>query len=128
MEKLGKCRFVSYSATIKKGNVEVSANSATLEETNFKSADLNAIVSVRVVNQTTSVITRCQFKGLQGYVPGTPQFKCLVIATFLVRKPIVQRTICGLKVCLGFMEGGDFTGMISIKVLDQNNVKEVTDQ
>ncbi|KAH6664290.1 hypothetical protein B0J14DRAFT_682520 [Halenospora varia] len=98
VEKLGQCRFVSYSATIKKGNVE--------------SADLNAIVSVRVVNQTTSVITRCQFKGLRGYVPGTPKFN----------------EVFGDCYISGFMEGVDFTGMISIKVFDQNNVKEVTDQ
>lgn len=65
---------VSYSATIKKGTVEISGNSATLDETNFKSADLNAIVSVRVINQTTSAQTGCEFRGLRGYIPGTARF------------------------------------------------------
>ncbi|KAI0125241.1 hypothetical protein BJ170DRAFT_598063 [Xylariales sp. AK1849] len=103
---------VSYSAAIKKGTVEISGNAAVLDETNFKSADLNAIVSVRVINQTTAATDNCVFKGIEGVPPGSSKFN----------------DIYGDCYISGFMKGGDFTGIISIKVLDRTRKQAVINE
>jgi translation initiation factor 1 (eIF-1/SUI1) len=42
---------LSAGSSIKKGTIEVGGNSLSLDETKFASSDLNAIVSVKVVNR-----------------------------------------------------------------------------
>lgn len=39
---------VSYSSSIKRGTIEISGNTSTVDETTFKASDLNAVVSVKV--------------------------------------------------------------------------------
>lgn len=39
---------VSYSSAIKKGTIEISGNTSTVDETTFKSSHLNAVVAVKV--------------------------------------------------------------------------------
>ena len=39
---------LSYGAAIKKGTIEISGNSTTVDEDRIKASDLNAVVSVKV--------------------------------------------------------------------------------
>ncbi len=39
---------LSYSASIKKGTMEIGGNSNTVDETKFKDSDINAVISVKV--------------------------------------------------------------------------------
>lgn len=39
---------LSYSASIKKGTVEINGNTSTIDETSFKNSDINAVISVKV--------------------------------------------------------------------------------
>ncbi|MCJ1394184.1 hypothetical protein MMC18_007062 [Xylographa bjoerkii] len=94
---------ISYGSSIKKGTVEISGNANTLDETTFKQSDLNAVVSVKVVNQTTIIDDDAEFQLLDGIVPGSARFN----------------EVYGDSYISGFITGGDFTGIFSVKVLDQ---------
>ena len=83
---------ISYSSSIKRGTVEASGNTETVDEDKFKSSDLNAIVSVKaskinrtdeikklirmrkVINQTTTIEDDATFQPMKGVVPGSPRF------------------------------------------------------
>ncbi|KAF7526536.1 hypothetical protein G7054_g10736 [Neopestalotiopsis clavispora] len=99
---------VSYSSAIKKGTIEISGNSSTVDETTFKSSHLNAVVAVKVVNQTISTEDECEFQMLEGNEAAT-------YSRF--------NEIYGDSYISGFIEGGDFTGIVSIKVLGGQDVK-----
>ena len=47
---------ISFGAAIKKGTVEVSGNSSTVDENKIKESDLNVIVSVKVWKTTYSLL------------------------------------------------------------------------
>lgn len=57
---------VSAGASIKNGGIIGSSNTAALDETKFAASDLNAIVSVKVVNQTSELLDTAVFKPLEG--------------------------------------------------------------
>lgn len=94
---------VSYSSSIKRGTIEISGNTSTVDETTFKASDLNAVVSVKVTNQTHSIEDGCEFQEIKGIVPGSAQFN----------------QVYGDCYISGFVMGGDFTGIVSIRVLDR---------
>ncbi|KAF2793408.1 hypothetical protein K505DRAFT_417828 [Melanomma pulvis-pyrius CBS 109.77] len=104
---------VSYCSSVKKGTIEISGNTSTVDETTFKSSDLNAVVSVKVVNQTQSLEDGCLFQPIDDVVAGSSHFN----------------QVYGDCYISGFIEGGDFTGIISMKALDRSNkdktVKEI---
>ncbi|KAF2839890.1 hypothetical protein M501DRAFT_1003380 [Patellaria atrata CBS 101060] len=100
---------VSYSASIRRGTVEVSGNTNTIDETTFKGSDLNAVVSVKVVNETVSIPDGCKFLELKNVLPGSSKFN----------------EIYGDCYISGYIEGGDFTSIVSVKVLDRSNVDGV---
>ncbi|KAH8662562.1 hypothetical protein BX600DRAFT_399566, partial [Xylariales sp. PMI_506] len=97
---------VSYCSSIKKGTVAVSGSSSTIDETTFKSADLNLVVTVKVTNQTTIIKDNAEFQKIEGIEPGTTLFN----------------ESYGDSYISGFIEGGEFTGIISLKVLDRTRV------
>ncbi|KAL6922421.1 hypothetical protein ACHAPO_010842 [Fusarium lateritium] len=103
---------VSYSSAIKKGTIEISGNSSTVDETTFKSSHLNAVVAVKVVNQTISTEDECEFQKLDSN-------DAAMYSRF--------NEIYGDSYISGFIEGGDFTGIVSIKVLDGNDVKSTVE-
>ncbi|KAL2689450.1 hypothetical protein Neosp_003504 [[Neocosmospora] mangrovei] len=65
---------VSYCSSIKKGTVAVSGSSSTIDETTFKTADLNIVVTVKVTNQTTVIKENAEFQRIEGIEPGTTLF------------------------------------------------------
>ncbi|KAG8675925.1 hypothetical protein FPOAC2_02007 [Fusarium poae] len=97
---------ISYPHSIKKGSVTVSGSNTAIDEATFKSADINIIVTVKVTNQTTLIKSNARFVPLKDVEPGSQEF----------------HDSYGDSYISGFIQGGEFTGIISIKVLDRSNV------
>ncbi|KAF5004996.1 hypothetical protein FDECE_8521 [Fusarium decemcellulare] len=97
---------VSYPHSIKKGSVTMSGSNTAIDEATFKSADINLIVTVKVTNQTTLIKSNARFVPMKGIDPGSQMF----------------HDSYGDSYISGFIEGGEFTGIISIKVIDRSNV------
>ncbi|EMT71699.1 hypothetical protein FOC4_g10010214 [Fusarium odoratissimum] len=97
---------VSYPHSIKKGSVTVSGSNSAIDEATFKSADINIIVTVKVTNQTTLIKNNARFVPMKGIDPSSQAFN----------------EAYGDSYISGFIEGGEFTGIISVKVIDRNNV------
>lgn len=76
-----------------------------MDETTFKASDLNAVVSVKVVNQTQTLEDGCEFQAMDGVPFGTDQFN----------------QVYGDCYISGFIEGGEFTGIVSMRVVDKTN-------
>ncbi|RGP72591.1 hypothetical protein FLONG3_6599 [Fusarium longipes] len=89
-----------------KGSVTVSGSNSTIDETTFKSSDINIIVIVKVTNQTTLIKSNAKFMPMKGVEPGSQRFN----------------ESYGDSYISGFIQGGEFTGIISIKVIDRTNV------
>ena len=66
MSDVVKSLNVSAGSSIKNGGIIGSRNSVTVDETKFAASDLNAIVSVKVVNQKTELLEMAQFKAEEG--------------------------------------------------------------
>ncbi|RBQ80334.1 hypothetical protein FVER14953_20854 [Fusarium verticillioides] len=97
---------ISYPHSIKKGSVTVSGSDTAIDEATFKSADLNIIVTVKVTNQTVLIRSNTSFVPMKGIDPGSQRFNEAYGDCYIS----------------GFIEGGEFTGIISIKVIDRSNV------
>ncbi|KAJ4114011.1 hypothetical protein NW769_004791 [Fusarium oxysporum] len=97
---------VSYPHSIKKGSVTVSGSNSAIDEATFKSADINIIVTVKVTNQTTMIKNNARFVPMKGIDPSSEAFN----------------EAYGDSYISGFIKGGEFTGIISVKVIDRNNV------
>ncbi|KAJ4050788.1 hypothetical protein NW761_005584 [Fusarium oxysporum] len=97
---------VSYPHSIKKGSVTVSGSNSAIDEATFKSADINIIVTVKVTNQTTMIKNNARFVPMKGIDPSSQAFN----------------EAYGDSYISGFIKGGEFTGIISVKVIDRNNV------
>jgi hypothetical protein len=65
---------ISYSSAIKKGTIEVAGNGNSIDEDKIKASDLNLIVSVQVINQTTSIKDSTLFQPLDKVQPGSQAF------------------------------------------------------
>jgi hypothetical protein len=103
-----KSMNISYSSSIQKGSVEVAGTGNFLDEDKIKESDTNAIVSVKVVNQTTIIDDTCTFNSIQGVNPGSTAFNDAFGDTYIS----------------GYIEGGDFLGIVSIKVVDRTKMEE----
>ncbi|KAI6777470.1 hypothetical protein HG530_001415 [Fusarium avenaceum] len=97
---------ISYPHSIKKGSVTVSGSNSAIDEATFKSADINIVVTVKVTNQTTLIKNNASFVPMKGIEPASQAFN----------------ESYGDSYISGFIEGGEFTGIISIKVVDRSNV------
>ena len=103
---------LSFSSSIKKGTVELSGSSTTINENSFKSSDINAVVSVKVTNQVTTVDESAEYELMDSAPPGSAEFDQAYGDSYIS----------------GFITGGEFTGIISIKVIDRSNVRSVVNK
>ncbi|KAJ7780007.1 hypothetical protein B0H16DRAFT_729585 [Mycena metata] len=105
---------ISAGSSIKNGSVTMSGNSLSVDESKFSASDLNAVVSIKVINQTTVLDDNAQFshgKDLKLKVDTNEEFF----------------DVYGDCYVSGFIQGGDLHGIVSIKVLDaahKESVKE----
>lgn len=65
---------ISKSAAIKKGTIEVHGNANSIDEDKIKESDVNLVVSVQVINQTTTVKNDAEFMKIEGIEPRTQAF------------------------------------------------------
>ncbi|KAJ4180680.1 hypothetical protein NW755_011575 [Fusarium falciforme] len=105
MSDVVKSLNVSAGSSIKNGGIIGSRNSVTVDETKFAASDLNAIVSVKVVNQKTELLETAEFKAEEGLNLNSESFLKIYGNCFIS----------------GFVEGGELTGVVSAKVLDVEN-------
>ncbi|KAK3984473.1 hypothetical protein QBC44DRAFT_388282 [Cladorrhinum sp. PSN332] len=110
ISEVAKSMNISAGSSIKNGGIIASGSSVTLDESKFASSDLNAIVSVKVINQTTELLNTAVFKQ-----PDNMTFNST--ADFF--------RIYGNCYISGFIEGGDLTGIVSAKILDVSNKSEI---
>ncbi|KAL7908188.1 hypothetical protein GGI35DRAFT_480902 [Trichoderma velutinum] len=95
---------ISAASSINSGTIGISGHSLSVDEAKFAESDLNAIISVKVINQTTTTINNPEFEELNGRIKMTNE---KFFQTF------------------GFIEGGDLHGIVSIKVLDATKTANV---
>jgi hypothetical protein len=108
MSEVVKSMNISAGMSIKNGGVSVSGNLLNVDELKFTASDLNAVVSVKVVNQQRDVHDAADF------IP--PKFE-MTSETF--------HEIYGDCYISGFVEGGDLHGIVSIKVLDASKKEKI---
>ncbi|KAK4077755.1 uncharacterized protein Triagg1_3449 [Trichoderma aggressivum f. europaeum] len=94
---------ISAASCIKSGTIGISGNSLSVDEAKFADCDLNVIISVKVINKTTTTIKNPKFWELHRKMNMTNE---TFFQTF------------GDCYISGFIEGGDLHGIVSIKVLD----------
>ena len=100
---------ISYSSAIKKGTIEVAGNGNSIDEDKIKASDINLVVSVQVVNQTTVVEDSAEFKSLQDVSPGSQAFNEAFGDCYIS----------------GFINGGEFNSIISMRCLDRSKTSSV---
>ncbi|RSM05988.1 hypothetical protein CDV31_009322 [Fusarium ambrosium] len=96
---------VSAGSSIKKGGIIGTGYSVELNETKFMASDVNAMVSVKVINQTTELLGTAKFEPRDGHKLDSESFVKIYGDCFIS----------------GFVEGGELTGMVSAKVLNVEN-------
>ena len=100
---------ISAGSSIKTGSVEISGSALSVDEDKFASSDLNAVVSVKVINQTTKLQESAMFKPIHNVAFDNKTFFDAYGDCYIS----------------GFLEGGDLHGIVSIEVLDESSKKEV---
>ena len=100
---------ISYSSAIKKGTIEVAGNGNSIDEDKIKASDINLVVSVQVINQTTVLKNSAEFKPLKDVQPGSQAFNDAFGDCYIS----------------GFIEGGDFSSIISMRCLDRSKTSSV---
>ncbi|RSL44804.1 hypothetical protein CEP54_014537 [Fusarium duplospermum] len=99
---------LSAGSSIKQGGIG-SGHSVTLDEAKFVGSDVNAIVSVKVVNQTTELLEPAEFEAKKNLKLNSESFLNIYGDCFIS----------------GFVEGGELTGVVSAKILDAENKSAV---
>ncbi|KAL5092159.1 hypothetical protein Trisim1_002049 [Trichoderma cf. simile WF8] len=94
---------VSAASSIKSGTIGISGNSLSVDEAKFADSDLNAVISVKVINRTTTTTKNPAFSELNRKMKMTNE---TFFQTF------------GDCYISGFLEGGDLNAITSIKVPD----------
>ncbi|KAI8931676.1 hypothetical protein NX059_011323 [Plenodomus lindquistii] len=100
---------VSHSSSIKKGTVEVAGNGDSINEDKIKSSDINAVISVKVVNQTIISGDDAKYCPLPGINPGTSEFNDKFGDCYIS----------------GYITGGEFNGIVSMRVVDRSKTASV---
>ncbi|KAL9621197.1 MAG: hypothetical protein Q9160_004329 [Pyrenula sp. 1 TL-2023] len=98
---------ISTSASIKYGTVKASGSSNFVNEHNINDSDINFMVSVKVMNEVYPVPTTMTFNAIEGLTPN--RFPAVFGDSFIA----------------GFIEGGEFTAIISIKCHNKANIRKV---
>ncbi|KAL9564490.1 hypothetical protein ACKAV7_010942 [Fusarium commune] len=100
---------ISAGSSIRTGSVSVSGGGNNIDEIKFAESDLNAVISVKVVNQTRNLRDNIAFKKLGVKNMDSAKFHDIYGDTFIS----------------GFIEGGDLHGIISIRTIDATKKSEV---
>ncbi|KAK0624296.1 hypothetical protein B0T14DRAFT_426729, partial [Immersiella caudata] len=100
---------ISPAASVKSGTIELSGNSSGVDEAKFSASDINAVVSVKVINESTTTTKDANRQP-------DPKVKTAGQSFF---------SVYGDCYISGFLSGGEFHGIVSIKVLDVRRKAEV---
>jgi hypothetical protein len=100
---------ISAGSSIRTGSVSVSGGGNNIDEIKFAESDLNAVISVKVVNQTRNLQDNVSFHEIGVQKMDNTQFHEVYGDTFIS----------------GFIEGGDLHGIVSIKTIDASKRTEV---
>ncbi|MCJ1390224.1 hypothetical protein MMC18_003082 [Xylographa bjoerkii] len=100
---------ISYSSAIKKGTIEVAGNGNSIDEDKIKASDINLVVSVQVINQTTILENSAEFQELANVQPDSQAFNEAFGDCYIS----------------GFIEGGDFSSIISMRCIDRTKTNSV---
>lgn len=106
---------ISTGSSIKSGSIALSGNASSIDESKFAESDMNIVISVKVVNQTTTLNKK-------------PEFNEPTAGTIQRSDNKGFHETYGDCYISGFIEGGDLHGVISIKVLDSSKKEEVKAQ
>ncbi|PGG99338.1 hypothetical protein GX51_06374 [Blastomyces parvus] len=98
---------ISSSATINYANSHSNGSASFVKENSISESDINFIVSVKVTNELPIRPTHLEFRPLDGLDPD--QFPEVYGDCFIA----------------GFLEGGEFSAIVSIKVQDKNKISRV---
>ncbi|KAI5776497.1 hypothetical protein EDC01DRAFT_463456 [Geopyxis carbonaria] len=101
---------LSPSFAIKSGTIGSPGKGAFIDTDQFKESDINFLIHVKVTNQTMVQQENIRFQRL----------KNLPVDKF--------HDVFGDTFISGFLEGGEFTSLISLKVVDRKRKEEVKDQ
>lgn len=102
-----KALNVSAQLTVKMGGVGGSGSGSYVDERKIKESDINFMVKVKVVNQNTLMRGKAEFNE----IPGLPRSKF--------------GDIYGDTFISGFLVGGEFVAILSIKVNDQSKLQDI---
>ncbi|KAJ5885449.1 hypothetical protein N7495_009959 [Penicillium taxi] len=94
---------ISAGNSIKSGTIEVSGSSLSIDEAKFSSSDINAVVSVKVINQTTTIVDSAKFN------QNAYKFEKMDSGIF--------HDYYGDAFISGFVEGGELHGIVSVRAL-----------
>ncbi|KAK6446217.1 hypothetical protein FP744_10002466 [Trichoderma asperellum] len=109
MSDLVRAMDISASSSIRTGSVSVFGGGSSIDEMKFAESDLNAVISVKVVNETRNFQDNISFKEIGVKNLDNAQFHEIYGDTFIS----------------GFIEGGELHGIISIKSLDASKKSEI---
>jgi hypothetical protein len=98
---------ISSSATINYGAAKFHGSTSIIKESVVNESDLNFIVSVKVTNEASIDLGHMEFKPIKGLDPG--DFTAVYGDCFIA----------------GFLDGGEFSAIISINVRDKGKVSRV---
>ncbi|PTB40167.1 hypothetical protein M441DRAFT_58981 [Trichoderma asperellum CBS 433.97] len=100
---------ISAGSSIRTGSVSVFGGGSSIDEMKFAESDLNAVISVKVVNETRNFQENISFKEIGVKNLDNAQFHEIYGDTFIS----------------GFIEGGVFHGIINIKSIDASKKSEI---
>ena len=135
ISEVAKSMNVSAGSSIKNGSIISSGSTLSFDEGKFASSHLNAIVSVKVINQTVELVDTVSFVPMKDIKFSTEKFlkiygNCYISGKFpSISLSIKYKSLLIIKWGhLGFIEGGDFTGILSARILEAAHRKEVEKQ
>ncbi|KAM0344750.1 hypothetical protein ACHAPU_007122 [Fusarium lateritium] len=105
LSEIASAKHISHSAAIKDGTVEVLSNANFIDEDKIKAADLNLLVSVQVTTQIATLDDSAKFQHMEGIRVHPSEFN----ETY------------GDSYISGFMTGGEFSSIVSIRCLDREH-------
>lgn len=112
MSEVVRAMNISAGSSIRTGSVNVSAGNNTIDEAKFTDSDLNAVLSVKVVNQTRVLRDQVEFNPLKVSKMSSETFHSTYGDTFIS----------------GFIEGGDLHGIVSMKIIEASRKSEIKKQ
>ncbi|KAL3490367.1 hypothetical protein BJX62DRAFT_238178 [Aspergillus germanicus] len=97
---------ISAGKSIKRGEIEISGSALSADEARFSSGDINVVLSVKVVAETTAI------SDLASFDQSLSNFRHMDSDTF--------HDLYGDSFISGFVEGGELHGIIFVRAIDRN--------